>query len=63
MKDTGNRCDLIGYDGQGHGFFNAGRKGEEYYEKTVAEMDKFLTSIGFINVEQAKTGSSKKPKP
>jgi acetyl esterase len=43
MKKAGNRCDLIGYDGQSHGFFNNAR-----YTETVADADKFLVSLGYL---------------
>jgi acetyl esterase/lipase len=56
MKKAGNRCELVGYDGQTHGFFNFGR-GEKFFE-TVAEMDRFLGSLGYLEgpatVEQFK---------
>ncbi|EDY19973.1 Alpha/beta hydrolase fold-3 domain protein [Chthoniobacter flavus Ellin428] len=43
MKKKGNRCDLVGYEGQTHGFFNAAR-----YNETVAEADQFLVSLGYL---------------
>jgi dienelactone hydrolase len=43
MEEAGSRCDLHLYEGQPHGFFNEAR----YYETTL-EMDKFLTSLGYI---------------
>ncbi len=49
MVDNGNRCELVGYEGQRHGFFNANKAGDEYYQKTVAEMDRFLTSLGYLD--------------
>ncbi|MDX1947310.1 MAG: alpha/beta hydrolase [Pirellulaceae bacterium] len=49
MTAAGNDCVLIGYEGQPHGFFNFGRGGGgEYYTKTVAAMDEFLASHGFL---------------
>ncbi|MBL7076796.1 MAG: alpha/beta hydrolase, partial [Kiritimatiellae bacterium] len=42
----GLRCDLHLYKDQPHGFFNL--KNKEYYTKTVAEMDQFLISLGFL---------------
>jgi acetyl esterase len=48
MKDAGNRCELIGYEGQPHGFFNYGRSNNEFYDKTIAELARFLTSLGYI---------------
>lgn len=47
MQDAGNVCELVGYEDQGHGFFNAKRKGGKYQE-TVREMDRFLVEQGFI---------------
>ena len=47
MKAAGNRCDLVGYDGQPHGFFNHGRKDGKYAE-TLAAMDAFLVSLGWL---------------
>jgi acetyl esterase len=47
MTKAGNRCELVGYDGQKHGFFNYGRA-ESRYAETVAAMDKFLVSLGWI---------------
>lgn len=44
MKALGNRCELIGYDGQQHGFFNRG----EFQTQTLAEADRFLVSLGWI---------------
>lgn len=44
MKKAGNRCELVGYEGVGHSFFNKGR----HYELTLAETDKFLTGLGWI---------------
>ncbi len=44
MKADGNRCELFGYEGQTHGFFNR----EPYAAKTIAETDKFLASLGWL---------------
>lgn len=44
MKKAGNRCELMGYEGEGHSFFNKGK----YYELTLAEMDKFLTGLSWL---------------
>lgn len=48
MKRAGNRCDLIGYDGQSHGFFNFGRGGGQFYRETLAAADAFLVSLGYL---------------
>lgn len=43
MKAAGNRCDLVGYEGQPHGFFNKAK-----YAETLAAMDEFLVSLGWL---------------
>ena len=48
MKKAGNRCELIGYEGQSHGFFNYGRGDGSHYTKTVRAMDEFLRSLGYL---------------
>ena len=46
---AGNRCELKTWPGQDHGFFNAGREDGKYFRLTVAEMDRFLVSVGFLD--------------
>ena len=48
MIATGNRCDLVGYPNQGHGFFNAHRSDNSAYPDTVRRMDDFLVSLGWL---------------
>lgn len=48
MTAAGNRCEVVGYDGQGHGFFNYGKSDGRYYRETVAAADAFLVSIGYL---------------
>jgi len=48
MKKKGNRCELCGYEGQPHGFFNYGRDGNIWYEKTIKALDGFLVSLGYL---------------
>ncbi|MDF7800799.1 alpha/beta hydrolase [Pontiellaceae bacterium B1224] len=43
MESNGDRCDLFLYEDQPHGFFNKAK-----YNETVAEMDKFLVSLGWL---------------
>ncbi len=43
MKKAGNRCELVGYAGQPHGFFNKAK-----YDETGAEADRFLVSLGYL---------------
>ncbi len=44
----GNQCQLVGYDGATHGFFNPGNGGGEWYRQTLLEADRFLTRIGYL---------------
>ncbi len=48
MYENGNHCELIQYEGQGHGFFNKGRGGDVYYHRTLAEMSDFLAGRGWL---------------
>jgi len=51
MKAAGNRCELHTYKGQKHGFFNKGRANGQFFKKTVAETDRFLRSLGWLEGE------------
>lgn len=46
MEKAGGRCDLILYEGFGHGFYLK----EKYFE-TLTEVDRFLASLGYIEGE------------
>jgi acetyl esterase/lipase len=46
MVAAGNRCELAGYQGQKHGFFNYGRA--EMFITTVIRTDQFLASLGYL---------------
>lgn len=43
MKKAGNRCELKGYDGQQHGFFNG-----PGFTDTLAAADEFLVSLKYL---------------
>jgi len=47
MTQAGVKSDLHIFEGQGHGFFNAGRKGGKY-EETLALTDQFFVRMGWI---------------
>ena len=51
MKKAGNRCELAGFEGQPHGFFNFGRNENKFFVETVRKMDQFLASLGWIKGE------------
>jgi acetyl esterase len=48
MTSAGNRCTLVGYDGQTHGFFNFGRSNNVYFQKTLDQLDAFLVERGYL---------------
>lgn len=50
MEGAGNRCELVGYDGRPHGFFNYNRS-RAAYTSTVWHMDRFLASLGYLEGE------------
>ena len=49
MKAAGNRCEVVGFDGQGHGFFNYGRGDNRYFTQTLKQTDTFLVSLGYLS--------------
>ncbi len=59
MKAAGNRCELVGFEGQPHGFFNTGRGGnakrlandDRMYRETTYRLDRFLNSLGYLEGE------------
>jgi acetyl esterase/lipase len=50
-QKVGGRCELDLYEGQRHGFFNAGRNDNEFFRKTLVSADKFLASLGYLKGE------------
>lgn len=48
------RCDVKVYEGQPHGFFNFRSSPNPFYDQTLAETDRFLTSLGWLKVQGAK---------
>jgi len=53
MTGLGNRCELVGFDGQQHGFFNYGRGDNSAYTETLKRTDEFLTSLGYLSGQPA----------
>ncbi len=57
MNKAGNRCELIGFENQGHGFFNTGRGGnakrlaseDQMHREITHRLDRFLNSLGFLD--------------
>ncbi|MCY4187009.1 MAG: alpha/beta hydrolase [Bryobacterales bacterium] len=50
MRAVGNRCELVGYEGRPHGFFNYGRS-RASFTSTVWHMDRFLASLQYVEGE------------
>jgi len=48
MHMFGNRCELFGYKGEEHAFFNFGRGDNAAFIDTVNKMDAFLVSLGYL---------------
>lgn len=44
----GNQCQLVGYEGATHGFFNPQNAEGKWYRETLLEADRFLTQIGYL---------------
>ena len=51
MQDVGVECETHFYEGQGHGFFNAGRDDGKWYKLTVEAADRFLVKLGWSTGE------------
>jgi acetyl esterase/lipase len=43
MNKAGNRCQLVGFEGEGHGFFN-----NKKMKETLDQADEFLVSLGYL---------------
>lgn len=48
MKAAGNHTELAAYDGEPHGFFNFGRKGNKMFIATMRRTDEFLAKLGWL---------------
>lgn len=48
MHEFDNTCTLVAYQGEGHGFFNYGKKSNTVFVDTVHKMDEFLVSLGYL---------------
>ena len=48
MHEFGNKCTLVAYQGEPHGFFNYGKKSNAIFVDTVHRMDEFLVSLGYL---------------
>jgi acetyl esterase/lipase len=45
---AGNQCQLFGYEGATHGFFNPQQEKGKWYRITLSEVERFLTALGYL---------------
>ena len=50
-QGLGNQCELLLWDGKGHGFFNYGKGENTDYLETTRAADRFLASLGYTEGE------------
>ncbi|MEZ5000896.1 MAG: dienelactone hydrolase family protein, partial [Bacteroidales bacterium] len=48
MHKYGNRCEVVPFEGRGHGFFNFEKGENPDFDVTMAATVNFLASLGFI---------------
>lgn len=48
MHEFGNKCTLVAYQQEGHGFFNYGKNSNAVFIDTVNKMDEFLVTLGYL---------------
>ena len=51
MEQAEIHCELNGYDGAGHGFFNYGRGDDRAFVETMRQADEFLADLGWLEGE------------
>ena len=49
MKEAGNRCELFGFEGAPHGFFNWGAFDNKYFVETLRDTDEFLIALKYLS--------------
>lgn len=48
MHESGNKCTLVAYEGEPHGFFNYGKNSNAVFFDTMHKMDEFFVSLGYL---------------
>ena len=61
MKAAGNRCELVGFPDQAHGFFNYRPGNNRYFLETLTQADQFLASLGYLSGPSQVEAFFKKP--
>lgn len=52
-KSQGESCQVVGYDGATHGFFNSSKQPFNWKMVTLQEVDRFLTQLGYLQPSKA----------
>ena len=50
----GNQCQLVGYEGATHGFFNSDTAEGQWYSETLLVADRFLIKTGYLRAKATK---------
>lgn len=53
MRELGNECRLVAFDGMAHGFFNNGKHDNVPFRETLHLMEEFLVSLGYLQARSA----------
>jgi acetyl esterase/lipase len=48
VRSRGDACQLVGYEGATHGFFNPEKEEGKWYRETLLAADRFLTEIRYL---------------
>lgn len=48
MQKMSNQAELAAYSGEGHGFYNFGRKENKMFVATLRRTDEFLAKLGWL---------------
>ena len=48
MKKYENHCEVVPFEGRGHGFFNYSKEGNPDFIATMEKTKDFLTSFGYL---------------
>ena len=49
MKDSGNRCEIVPFEGMKHAFFNWGKHENKPFVESIIATDRFLFSLGYLS--------------
>ena len=61
MKSHHNECSFVEYPDADHAFFNYGKLSNLYFHQTMAEVERFLRELGYIEAAKKARKGEKKP--